>query len=180
MGHRILYIPKLVESDIVLVINNTGAIAVSSWSSSGGYAIANGQEFILTGYVKKVTLKFDTPQGSPNFNIRAKIYEGSVANDNYALSSSTLLGSSTNTVAASSANGYVTFDFNNIYCNGNLKSVVFIFEDIVTHNSINYIKTLIEGSNPYADGTRLSCAATANWFSSSIYDLHMNITYSLT
>jgi len=171
---RLLYIGKKKKLEEILIIDNLGAIPVYSYSS---YEIANGQLFVLTGSVIEVIIKFNPPTGSPNFNIRAKIYDGSVANDSYSLPASTLLGISTNVIPAINANGYVTFYFDNIYCDGTINSIVFTFENVVTHNAMNRINTLISISNPYPAGARLSCAATATWFSSSSYALHMSIKY---
>jgi len=94
-------------------------------------------------------------QGSPEFNLRAYIYEG-IPQSGYSLELTelTLLGASTNLVAASScptSKDYVTFNFNNVVV-GNEFTIMVRYQDVVTMNTSNTVGQYYEIGNVFADG----------------------------
>jgi hypothetical protein len=147
---------------------------------SGGFVVPI-QPITFTGIVGEIEVKVTIKQGSPNFNVRCKIYNGTVTDAFYPFSNS-LVAQSNNIINASSfTQTYQTilFEFDPVQLDG-VYSITFEYEDVITHNTTNRFQYRTLQSGTYAGGRYRYYYGTTN--TEGIYnsDMFINICYNTT
>lgn len=174
-GQSMFYGHNQSVSPDTLVISNSTNSDLEDYYSGG--IIILGQEISLTGNIVGLKISGLSKVGSPDYDVRAKIYDGSIIGDTPS-PTATLLGSSTNVLDMSLFDSSVyEFDFSGVSTSGTV-TIVFENENVTTHDNSNKFSIGANSSNPYADGSVVRSLNGANWAALSSHDLFMEIYYN--
>lgn len=175
--------PATTTTTTTLYTCGDSSLLIANTYNAGWLLVASddrvAQTITLNGTINAITgIQVTVYEGSPNFKLRAKIYQGSVLGESYN-PTNTLLGTSTNTLdITQGTNTNVVFTFDSVSVSG-VSSIVFVPEDIVTLNSTN--SYTIRGQSPasYGDGSALVCQNIQTTFSeATLSDVLMSVCYT--
>lgn len=160
------------------VVGTSTAFTTSSYSSSTKYWFAQTFTCNVTD-VNQIRINHDKV-GTPDFKVRAYIYEGSVSGETQGSITNTLVATSTNTldvtILPTGTLPEYGYNFNTLSLNG-IYSLVLEYEDEVIHDSNDFRIYVSADDTEYTDGTFLK-ASSGGTYSSEGRDIKMRLVNS--